>query len=199
MAARDKILDVKDKLSDPDASPVTIASSIMELDTAARQGTATQASFDALSGHLAPGLFNKVQAMYAHKTGIFTDTEIAELKKGVAAAVKASDEEGNRLHESYKSKFYADPKYANKKDAVAAESESLFGRWGYKSDQTKKREAAGGGSSGTPAATQPATPSAPVFSKLSVEDQARVGLIQQVKPGKPRYQAGQDWLRAHGF
>ena len=64
---------------------------------------------------------------------------------------------------------------------------------------TQRREQA------APGAPQSATPSAPVkinpdvFSKLSVGDKAKVGLIQQVKPGEPRYQAGQDWLRAHGF
>lgn len=193
IAARDKILDVKDKLSDPDASPVTIASAIMEFDTAARQGTATQASFEALSGHLAPGLFNKIQAMYAHKTGMFTATEISELKKGVTAAVKASDEEGNRLHDSYKSKFYNDPKYLDKKGSVAAESESMFGRWGYKSDQSKKQEERTGGGSSAPA---------PKFVPIKTK-QDKVLLIKAratraAGPGNPDYQDAVQWLGMHG-
>lgn len=155
VAARDKLLDVQEKVNDPKASPVTLASAIMEFDSAARQGTATKASFDALQAHLSPGLFAKVQAAAAHGTGNFTAREREELRKGVAAGVHASDEEGKRLHESFKSTFYGNPKLQAFKDELGARSEGLFNRWGYESDATRARKAketgaAGGAGGGAP-------------------------------------------------
>jgi len=189
LAARDKILDVKGKVDDPNATPATLASAIMEFDTAVRQGTATGASMQALQSHLAPGLFSKVQAAAAHGTGTFTDREKKELRAAVDAAVKASDEEGNRLHEAFKSRFYTDPKLQPFKDQLGAESESRFGRFGYKSDATRAREAGSGGA--------PAGGGGPAPSRADAL-QAAVARMRNPNETPERREQARAWLVSQG-
>lgn len=192
IAARDKILDVKGKVDDPNATPATLASAIMEFDTAVRQGTATGASMQALQSHLAPGLFAKVQAAAAHGTGSFTDREKKELRAAVDAAVKASDEEGGRLHNAFMSRFYTDPKLQPFKDQLGAESESRFGRFGYKSDATRAREKASGGA---PAGGAPAGGPAPTRADAL---QAAIARMRNPNETPERREAARNFLLSQG-
>jgi hypothetical protein len=197
-AARDKLLDVREKIHDPHANGATIASALMEFDTAVRQGTATSASMNAMMSHLGGTAANIEGLIEQSRSGNLGAAKIRALRSAVDAAMKASDAEGARLHDSFKDRFYGDPTHQHQKDTIAAESDALFNRWGYVSDQKKKRASAAAPGAAPAPAGPPAVTAGTLGTAPAPDMRARANQILADPEADNREKASAAmWLKSH--